>query len=80
MWNAPVSRHRSIPQLNKGSAMGTILLIILILLLLGAVPSWPYSRSWGYRPAGLLGVLLIVLLVLLLLNVIPWGFTYHTVP
>jgi Protein of unknown function (DUF3309) len=55
--------------------MGTILLIILILLLLGAVPSWPYSRSWGYGPSGVLGLLLIILLVLLLLNVIPWGYT-----
>jgi len=55
--------------------MGTILLIILILLLLGAVPSWPYSRSWGYGPSGLLGLVLIILLVLLLLNVIPWGFS-----
>jgi hypothetical protein len=54
--------------------MGTILLIVLILLLLGAVPTWPYSRSWGYGPSGLVGLLLIVLLVMLILNVIPWGF------
>jgi hypothetical protein len=60
--------------------MGTILLIILIVLLLGAVPSWPYSRNWGYGPSGILGVLLIVLLVLLLLDVLPWGFSYHAVP
>ncbi len=53
--------------------MGLILLIILILLLLGAFPRWPYARSWGYGPSGILGVLLIVLLVLLLLQVIPWG-------
>ncbi|HEY4366516.1 MAG TPA: DUF3309 family protein [Steroidobacteraceae bacterium] len=46
--------------------MGTILLIILILLLVGAIPSWPYSRGWGYGPSGLLGVVLIVLLILLL--------------
>ena len=58
--------------------MGLILLIILILLLLGAVPSWPHSRSWGYGPSGILGLVLIVLLVLLLLNVIPWG--WSTVP
>lgn len=44
----------------------TILLIILILLLVGALPSWPHSRSWGYGPTGIVGVLLIVLLVLLL--------------
>lgn len=48
--------------------MGTILLIILILLLIGAVPAWPYSRAWGYGPSGLLGVVLIVLIVLLLLG------------
>jgi hypothetical protein len=60
--------------------MGTILLIILIVLLLGAVPSWPYSRNWGYGPSGILGLLLIVLLVLLLLDVLPWDFSYHAVP
>ncbi|HEU4484185.1 MAG TPA: DUF3309 family protein [Povalibacter sp.] len=48
--------------------MGTILLIILILLLIGAVPAWPYSRGWGYGPSGLLGVVLIVLIVLLLMG------------
>jgi hypothetical protein len=48
--------------------MGTILLIILILLLIGAVPAWPYSRAWGYGPSGLLGVVLIVLIVLLLMG------------
>ena len=46
--------------------MSTILLIILILLLIGAVPAWPHSRSWGYYPSGLLGIVLIVLIVLLL--------------
>lgn len=46
--------------------MSTILLIILILLLLGAVPAWPHSRNWGYGPSGLVGVLVIVLIVLLL--------------
>ena len=46
--------------------MSTILLIILILLILGAVPAWPYSRSWGYAPSGLLSVLLVVMIVLLL--------------
>lgn len=46
--------------------LSTILLIILILLLVGAVPAWPHSRSWGYGPSGLLGIVLIVLLVLVL--------------
>lgn len=46
--------------------MSTILLIVLILLIIGAVPAWPYSRGWGYYPSGLLGIVLIVLIVLLL--------------
>lgn len=46
--------------------MGTILLVILILLLIGAIPRWNYSHDWGYGPSGLIGVLLIVLLILLL--------------
>ena len=46
--------------------MSTILLIILILLLVGAVPAWPHSRGWVYYPSGILGILLIVLIVMLL--------------
>ena len=48
--------------------MGTILLIVLILLLLGAVPAWPYSRSWGYAPSGGVGLLLVIVLILVLLQ------------
>ncbi len=48
--------------------IGTILLIILILLLIGALPAWPYSRGWGYYPSGGLGLVLIILLILLLLG------------
>ena len=48
------------------SEMYTILLVILILLLLGALPTWPYSRSWGYYPSGGLGLIVIVVIVLLL--------------
>jgi hypothetical protein len=48
--------------------LGTILLIVLIVLLIGAVPTWPYSSAWGYGPSGLLGVVLIVVLILLLLG------------
>ncbi|QDU91612.1 hypothetical protein Pla175_50420 [Pirellulimonas nuda] len=48
--------------------LGTILLIVLILLLLGAVPSWPYSRGWGYGPSGGLGLVLIVVLILVLMG------------
>ncbi len=46
--------------------MSTILLIILVLLLLGALPTWPYSRSWGYYPSGGLGLILVVVLILVL--------------
>jgi hypothetical protein len=49
--------------------MGLILLVILIILLLGAVPAWPYSRNWGYGPSGGLGLLVIIVIVLLLLRV-----------
>jgi hypothetical protein len=45
-------------------SLGTILLIVLVLLLLGALPAWPYSAGWGYYPSGGLGLILIVLLVL----------------
>lgn len=48
--------------------LGTVLIIILILLLLGAFPAWPHSRSWGYGPSGLLGVVVVVLLILLLMG------------
>ena len=46
--------------------LGTVLLIVLILLLVGAIPSWPHSRSWGYGPSGILGVVLVVVLILAL--------------
>ena len=48
--------------------LGTILLIILILLLLGALPTWGYSRGWGYGPSGLLGLILIIVIILWLLG------------
>jgi hypothetical protein len=60
--------------------MGTLLFIILLVLLLGAVPAWPYSRSWGYGPSGILSLLLVVLLVLLIMNMIPWGWGPRVVP
>ncbi|MEJ7592642.1 MAG: DUF3309 family protein [Planctomycetaceae bacterium] len=48
--------------------LGTILLIILILMLLGAVPSWPHSRNWGYGPSGGLGIVVLILLVMVLMG------------
>lgn len=49
--------------------MGLILLIVLIILLLGAVPAWPYSRNWGYGPSGGLGLLVLIVIILLVLRV-----------
>jgi hypothetical protein len=49
-------------------SIGTILLIVLILLLIGAIPSWPHSKSWGYGPSGGIGLLVVILVVLLLLG------------
>ena len=46
--------------------MGTILIVLLVLMLLGVIPTWPHSRSWGYGPSGGLGLILIILLILLL--------------
>jgi len=49
--------------------LGTILIIIFIILLIGAIPSWPYSRGWGYYPSGILGVVLIIIIILVLMRV-----------
>jgi len=49
-------------------SLGTILLIILVLLLVGALPAWPYSSSWGYFPTGGLGLLLLIVIILLVLG------------
>jgi hypothetical protein len=54
--------------------MGTILLIIVILMLVGAMPTWGHSRNWGYYPSGGLGLVLIIVLVLLLMGYLPRGF------
>jgi hypothetical protein len=60
--------------------MGLLLLIVLILLLMGGLPTWNHSRQWGYGPSGILGVLLLVLVVLMLLQYVPftgWGWGPH---
>lgn len=54
--------------------MGLILLIILIVLLLGGLPTWGYSRNWGYAPSGGIGLVLVIVLILLLLGYLPRGF------
>ncbi|MBK8001152.1 MAG: DUF3309 domain-containing protein [Verrucomicrobia bacterium] len=48
--------------------LGTILIVLLVLMLLGSVPAWPHSRSWGYFPSGALGMILVILVVLILLG------------
>jgi len=48
--------------------LGTILLVILILLLIGAFPSWPYSRGWGYAPSGTLGLIVVIVIILVVLG------------
>jgi hypothetical protein len=50
--------------------LGTLLLVILILLLVGAFPAWPYSRSWGYAPSGTVGIVVVVVVVLVLMGTI----------
>ena len=49
-------------------SLGTILLIVLILILVGVIPAWPHSRSWGYGPSGGLGLLVVIIVILLLLG------------
>jgi hypothetical protein len=49
-------------------SVGTILLIVVVLMLIGAIPSWPHSRSWGYGPSGGIGLVLIILIILLLMG------------
>jgi len=49
-------------------SLGTILLILLVLMLIGAIPTWPHSKSWGYAPSGGIGLLVVILVVLLLLG------------
>ena len=50
---------------EQAVSLGTILLIVLVLILVGVIPTWPHSRGWGYRPTGIVGAVLIVLLILL---------------
>ena len=52
--------------------MGTILLILLVLLLIGGLPTWPHSRNWGYGPSGLIGTILIIFLILVLIGRVPF--------
>ncbi len=49
-------------------SIGTLLLIIIVLMLIGAIPTWPHSRSWGYGPSGVFGLVLIILIILMLMG------------
>ncbi len=60
--------------------VSTILLIILILLLVGALPRWPYSAGWGYYPSSIIGLLLVIVLILLLFGLFPFAGTAPQVP
>jgi hypothetical protein len=53
---------------DMAMSLGTLLLIVVILLLIGAVPSWPYSRSWGYGPSGILGVVVLIVVLLVVMG------------
>jgi hypothetical protein len=53
--------------------LGTILLVLLILMLIGGLPTWGYSRDWGYRPTGLIGLILVIYLILVLIGRVPLG-------
>ena len=64
---------RYIPLTENTLMLGTVLIVLLILMLLGAVPSWPHSRNWGYYPSGGLGLVLLILVVLVLLDKVHIG-------
>lgn len=59
---------------TEATNMGLLLLIVLVLLLIGGIPRWNYSRNWGYGPSGVVGAILVVVLILVLLGFIPRGF------
>ena len=56
--------------------MMLILVILLVLILVGSVPSWPHSTNWGYGPSGIVGLLLVILLILLIVGAVPWGWRW----
>jgi hypothetical protein len=60
------NEHPPPPYKEHVMSLGTILLIVLILLLIGAIPSWPHSRSWGYMPSGSIGLIVVIVLVLVM--------------
>jgi hypothetical protein len=68
-WMGPGSKALRLLSINERKLMlGTVLVVLLVLMLLGALPRWPHSRNWGYYPSGGLGLVLTILVVLLLLG------------
>jgi hypothetical protein len=63
----PGARHL---EAREGNMLGTILIVLLILVLIGALPTWPHSRSWGYYPTGGIGLILVIVVILLLIGAI----------
>lgn len=60
--------------------MGVLLIVIVLLLLAGSVPTWPHSRRWGYMPSSVLSIVLLILIVLMIFNVGPWGWGQTPIP
>jgi hypothetical protein len=67
-WPYASLDHNKTKREASRMSTGLILIIILVVLLLGSAPSWPYSRGWGYRPSGLFGLILLIVLILVLLG------------
>ncbi|WP_441005265.1 DUF3309 family protein [Xanthomonas sp. WHRI 1810A] len=68
MKSARIAIYQSVKEGTHDMGIGTILIIILILLLVGGLPVFPHSRSWGYGPSGIIGTILVILLILVLLG------------
>ena len=62
------SRNKKVKKQERRKNMGTILIVILILFLVGALPTWPHSKNWGYYPSGGLGLVLLIVIILLLMG------------
>jgi len=60
--------------MESNAMLGTILLVVLILMLIGSVPTWPHSRNWGAYPSGGIGLVLLIIVILILLGRLPIGF------
>jgi hypothetical protein len=66
--NRPLRPRPQVKQRRNEMSVGTVLLVILVLALMGVIPTWPHSRSWGYGPSGALGVVVLIVLILFVLG------------